>query len=97
MLDDTILGLRHQLAVEILRIADQTHVGIAARVFGIDLPRLSDLRRGRLHRFSLERLIRILATVDRRVDITVRSRGSEQVRWMLKLGERARRRRASLH
>src|SRR5215204_3695296 len=81
MSGDQIPILKRQLADAILAIAGQTNMHVAARVFGIGVPRMSDLRRGRIARFSVERLIRILATVDRRVDLTVVCMGPERVRW----------------
>jgi predicted XRE-type DNA-binding protein len=37
----------------------------------IDQPRISDLRRGRLERFSLERLIRLVHEMGWRVELTL--------------------------
>jgi predicted XRE-type DNA-binding protein len=88
MLDDPIPALKRRLANEILRLADQTNMHVAARRFGIDVPRMSDLRRGRIARFSVERLIRILATVDRRVDVTVVTTTSASIRWFVGLPKR---------
>ena len=45
----------------------------AAELLRTDQPRVSDLRNGRLHRFSLEKLIRFAARL--RADVTV------DVRW----------------
>ena len=81
MLDDPIRPLKRQLADEILEIASHTNMHVAARVFRIDVPRMSDLRHGRIARFSVERLIRILATVDRRVDLTIVATGREAIHW----------------
>lgn len=81
MIDDSIVALKRQLADEIFRVHNQTQMCVAAMGFGIGTPRLSDLRRGRLKRFSLERLIRLLAMVDRRVDLTIVTVGPEHVRW----------------
>lgn len=80
MLDDPIRPLKRQLADEILEIASHTNMHVAARVFRIDVPRMSDLRHGRIARFSVERLIRILATVDRRVDLTIVATG-RTIHW----------------
>ena len=88
MLDDPIPALKRQLADAILQLADQTNMHVAARRFGIDVPRMSDLRRGRIARFSLERLIRILATVDRRVDVDVVATKSGSIRWFAGLPKR---------
>ena len=86
MSDDPILALKRQLADEILEIASHTNMHVAARVFGIDVPRMSDLRRGRVARFSVERLIRILATVDRRVDLSVVATGRRPIHWFRRVG-----------
>lgn len=69
--DELIDRLKQQLRREILRLVDRWDQLVAARRVGIGQPRMSDLRHGRVERFSLERLIRILATVDHRVDITI--------------------------
>jgi predicted XRE-type DNA-binding protein len=44
----------------------------AARVLGIDQPKVSELLRGRLTRFSTERLLLFLLRLGRDVDIVVR-------------------------
>ena len=71
VLDDPIPALKRQLANEILSIANQLNFWLAAALLGIDASRLSDLRRGRIARFSVERLIRMLATAERRVELRV--------------------------
>jgi predicted XRE-type DNA-binding protein len=86
---DPILQLKRQLADAILAIADPKPITVAARRLGIDPARMCDLRRGRIARFSVERLIRILATVDRGVTVTVVVTGSEQVCWFPKLRAKA--------
>jgi len=63
-------------------------VTVAARRLGIDAARMCDLRRGRITRFSVERLIRILATVDRGVTLTVVLTGPERICWFPKLRAR---------
>jgi predicted XRE-type DNA-binding protein len=40
-------------------------------ILGTDPPRVSDLRRGRLERFSLETLIRFASRMRRRVELVV--------------------------
>lgn len=57
---------------------------------GIDPPRLSDLRHGRIERFSLERLIRILDAVGQTVTLQVE--GPMYVRWWLRVREQIARR-----
>src|SRR5262249_33848701 len=44
----------------------------AAKLLGIDQPKVSRLMRGRVREFSLERLIHFLGLLDRRVDIVIR-------------------------
>src|SRR5262245_43220454 len=88
MLDDPIPALKRRLANEILQLADHTNMYVAARRFGIDVPRMSTLRRGRIGRFSVERLTRILATVDRRVDVNVVAITSASIRWFVGLPKR---------
>ncbi|MCI0403739.1 MAG: helix-turn-helix domain-containing protein [Acidobacteria bacterium] len=46
----------------------------AARVMGVDQPKISALRRGRLSGFSLERLLRFLLLLGRDVEIVVKPR-----------------------
>lgn len=72
MLDDPVPELRRQLAREIVALASQMNFFVAALELGIDPPRLSDLAHGRVDRFSLNRLVRMLANVDRRVELSVR-------------------------
>jgi predicted XRE-type DNA-binding protein len=79
--DDPIAPLKRQLADAILELASQTNMHVAARQFGIGVPRMSDLRHGRIARFSVERLIRILATVDRRVQLTVVASTRRPILW----------------
>src|SRR5512144_1440129 len=67
IIGEHILTLKRHLAEELLNVASQTHSWRAARALGIDRARLSDLRRGRVERFSLERLIEMLGIVGRRV------------------------------
>ena len=70
-IDDPIPELKQQLRQRILSEVGHWSQGTAAAVLRIDQARMSDLERGRLERFSLEKLIRILAVIDQRIDITV--------------------------
>ena len=81
MLDDPIPALKIQLANEILALAGETNFFVAARRLGLDVARLSDLRCGRVARFSVERLIRMLATVDRRVEIHITATTRAPICW----------------
>jgi predicted XRE-type DNA-binding protein len=46
----------------------------AAAILGIDQPKVSALKQGKLSGFSIERLMRLLVRLGRDVEITVRSR-----------------------
>ncbi len=46
----------------------------AARLLGIDQPKISALVRGRLTGFSIDRLLRFLVALDRDVEIIIRPR-----------------------
>jgi predicted XRE-type DNA-binding protein len=59
-IDDPIPRLKEQLARELVDRLDGWTQGNAAGFLGTDQPRVSDLRKGRLTRFSLEQLIRFI-------------------------------------
>jgi predicted XRE-type DNA-binding protein len=44
----------------------------AAKTLGVSQPRLNDLLRGRIEKFSLDALVNMLAAAGRRVQVTVR-------------------------
>jgi predicted XRE-type DNA-binding protein len=50
----------------------------AARLLGVDQPKVSALRRGRLDEFSIERLIRFLRSLEQRIEISVVSATSKR-------------------
>ena len=52
----------------------------AAEILGTNQPTVSDLMRGKMSKFSLERLIAFLAALDQEVEITVRERSSGALR-----------------
>lgn len=81
LIRDPIPELKEKLAREILAVVGYLNQHVAARVLGIDQPRMSDLLHGRLERFSASKLIRILAHIDRRVDIAVVNEGEPVLRW----------------
>jgi predicted XRE-type DNA-binding protein len=70
-LDDPVPALKVQLALEIVTALDGWSEGNAAAWLRTDCRRVSDLRAGRLRRFSLQKLIRLAATIGRRVDLMV--------------------------
>lgn len=57
---DPIPQLKEQLARELVARVDGWTLEYAASFLGTDAPRMSNLRRGRLERFSLEHLIRLV-------------------------------------
>ncbi|MEO7503058.1 MAG: XRE family transcriptional regulator [Gemmatimonadaceae bacterium] len=68
---DTIPALKEQLRQSILAEVGERNQLTLALALGIDKPRMSNLQHGHLERFSLEKLIRLLANINRRVDLTV--------------------------
>ena len=65
---DLMMRLRTRL--ETLRLT-QAH---AARVLGVSQPRVSDLTRGRIDRFSIDMLIKLLGKVGVEVRVTTRTK-----------------------
>lgn len=67
---------RAQLAARINAIIEARGLtqSIAAEVLGVDQPKVSALRRGKLEAFSTERLIRFLNALGRDVEIVVKER-----------------------
>ena len=69
--EDPIPALKNQLRERILADVRDWPQQVAAGALHLDQPRMSDLESGRLERFSLEKLIRILATIGQRTDLHV--------------------------
>jgi predicted XRE-type DNA-binding protein len=65
-----------ELAQKIAEIIRQRRLtqSQAAAILGVDQPKISALRRGRLSGFSLERMVRFLILLGRDVQIVVKSR-----------------------
>jgi predicted XRE-type DNA-binding protein len=93
---DPIPALKQQLADALLARLANLNVSIAAMVLEVDDARMSDLRHGRVARFSVERLIRLLAKVDQRVTLAIVNEGTHDVRWFRILRERRKASRDSL-
>jgi predicted XRE-type DNA-binding protein len=72
---DPIPALKRQLGDELARLVAEWNVDDIAYRIHTDRPRIAELRRGALERFSLERLIRFLPRLDSRVDITITEEG----------------------
>lgn len=69
------LLLRTDLMIEIERIIEQRKLSQtqAAKLFGVSQPRMSDLLRGKIDRFSVDTLIEMLQRAGAEVNITVRA------------------------
>ena len=67
---------RSKLMMEITSVIEKNEMTQtqAAQLFGVTQPRISDLMRGKMSKFALERLIAFLNALDRDVEITVRRR-----------------------
>jgi predicted XRE-type DNA-binding protein len=68
---DPIPALKEQLAKAILTETQRLNQLYAARILGLDEPRMSNLEHGKLERFSLQKLIRLLARINRRVEMSI--------------------------
>jgi predicted XRE-type DNA-binding protein len=68
---DPVPPLKQQLAQLLVeRVAGWSQI-YAADLLGTDQPRVSDLRRGRLDRISLEQLVRLLERVGGSIELQV--------------------------
>jgi len=68
---DPIPVLKQQLRDELIALIGKYDQLVAAHAIKADQPRMSDLQRNRLERFSLETLIRFLTRVECRVELKV--------------------------
>ena len=69
--EDPIPPLKQQLAREIVALTDGWSQWNAASLLELDQPRMSNLRRAKLDCFSLDRLVRLLWRLDRRLEVTL--------------------------
>jgi predicted XRE-type DNA-binding protein len=69
--DDPIPALKRQLAQLLVERVEGWSQTYAADLLGTDQPRLSNLRRGQLERFSLEQLVRFVARVEGIIELQV--------------------------
>jgi predicted XRE-type DNA-binding protein len=69
--DDPVLPFRRQLAREIVRSLGPNPQYVVGPGYGIPQPRMSELERGRVERFSLEWLIRRIYILGGSVSISV--------------------------
>lgn len=76
------LLLRSELMIEAEKLIERRRLTqtAAARLFGVSQPRVSDLHRGRIDRFSLDALVQLLTRAGVRVDLVVSEGGKARVR-----------------
>jgi len=69
------LRIRADLMLHISRLIDERGLtqAAAAKVFGVTQPRVSDLVRGKIDRFSIDTLVDMLARADVYVRVTLRA------------------------
>lgn len=73
-LADPLPALKEQLASEIIAVTAGFSQWEVAAYLGLDQPRISDLKRGRLGRFTLDRLVTLLSRLDHDVALDIRHR-----------------------
>ncbi|MFL5615828.1 MAG: helix-turn-helix domain-containing protein [Gemmatimonadaceae bacterium] len=71
MSEDPVPDLKRQLPRQLVARLEGWSQTDAAALIGTDQPRISDLRRGRLDRISLEQLIRLLGRVGGSIELGV--------------------------
>ena len=69
------LRLRADLMIQLTRLISARRLtqAKAARLFGVTQPRVSDLVRGRIERFSIDGLVEMLGRAGARVSLVVKS------------------------
>jgi len=74
--------LRARLAARIIRVLDERKLSVrkAGDITGIAAADFSRIRRARLGRFTIDRLMKILARLDQRVEVTLSFRAHHKVR-----------------
>ena len=68
---DPISALKEQAAGALVPLVERWSRGDAAALIGIERERIAELCRGKLDRFSLERLIRLLVRAGARVELRI--------------------------
>ena len=71
---DPVPALRRRVADEILVLLEGWRQDYAADFLGATQPRMSELRRGHLERFTLDRLVRYLSRLNRDIEIVTAKR-----------------------
>jgi predicted XRE-type DNA-binding protein len=70
-MSDPIPRLKDELAAHLLELFEGEPQWTAASYLEVTQPRISELRNGKLERFSLEMLIRLMARANRRVELRI--------------------------
>ena len=78
---DTVDSFKRQIAAAIVRALEGWTQVNAAALLRLDQPRVSNLRNGRLERFSLDQLTRLLGRVDASVQLTITANPRRR-RWL---------------
>jgi predicted XRE-type DNA-binding protein len=82
--DDAVPALKRHLAQQLVGRLEGWSQTDAAALVGTDQPRISDLRRGRLDRLSLEQLVRFLGRVGGSIELQVSWRSRPSVLYALR-------------
>ena len=83
--DSAELLAKADLAIEIGRVLDERGLSQAeaARMLRTSQPRISDLRRGKLEGFAIDRLLRFLNALDQDVELTIHPKRSSEARLVV--------------
>jgi predicted XRE-type DNA-binding protein len=85
---DPVPPLKRELAAELVRIIAGWNRANVAVLMHTDPARVSDLRHGRLDRFSVESLVRFLARMRHHVQVTIVSERELRLRELLRKHDR---------
>lgn len=80
-------GVKHQLANEVMRLLRQEGLAqdAAAQALGITPLQMRDLERGRLARFSVERLMEFLTHLGKDVEVRIAARPADRPRRVVQV------------
>lgn len=67
------LMIRSRLMIEVEKFVERSKLSqkAAAKMLGVTQPRLNDLRQGKVQKFSIDALVKMLSNVGIRVDVHV--------------------------
>ena len=71
--EGTNLRIRSELMIAVMRLIDERGLTQeqAAELFGVTQPRVSDVVRGHIDKFTIDALVKMLASAGLEVDVTV--------------------------